>query len=39
MRSWSDQVDELVHDGLYSDALALLETINEALLPDKVTIS
>jgi hypothetical protein len=38
MKPWSEQVDELVRDGLYSDALALLATIDEALLPDKVRI-
>jgi hypothetical protein len=39
MKSWSEQVDELVRDGSYSDALGLLETIDEALLLDKVTVS
>jgi hypothetical protein len=38
MKPWSEQIDELVYDGSYSDALALLETIDEALLPDKVGI-
>ena len=38
MKPWSEQVDELVRDELYSDALALLETIDEALLLDKVRI-
>ena len=36
MKPWSEQVDELVRDESYSDALALLEIIDEALLPDKV---
>ncbi|KIJ98466.1 hypothetical protein K443DRAFT_9137 [Laccaria amethystina LaAM-08-1] len=35
MKSWSEQIDELVLAGKYSDALALLDTIDEALLPDK----
>jgi hypothetical protein len=38
IKPWSEQVDELVRDELYSDALALLETIDEALLLDKVII-
>jgi Vam6/Vps39-like protein vacuolar protein sorting-associated protein 39 len=36
MRPWSEQIDELVIAGQYSDALALLDTIDGALLPDKV---
>jgi len=36
MRPWSEQIDELVIAGQYSDALALLETVDGALLPDKV---
>ena len=36
MKPWSEQIDELVLAGKYSDALALLDTIDEALLPDKV---
>ncbi|KAI0067184.1 hypothetical protein BV25DRAFT_1959388 [Artomyces pyxidatus] len=35
MKSWSDQINELIETGLYSDALALLETIDSAVLPDK----
>ncbi|PCH42287.1 rab guanyl-nucleotide exchange factor [Wolfiporia cocos MD-104 SS10] len=35
MKSWSEQVDELVEGGMYADALALLDTIEEAVLPDK----
>ncbi|KIP04390.1 hypothetical protein PHLGIDRAFT_109638, partial [Phlebiopsis gigantea 11061_1 CR5-6] len=35
MKPWGEQVDELVEAALYSDALALLESIDEALLPDK----
>lgn len=36
MKSWGEQVDELVEVGSYADALALLDTIDAALLPDKV---
>jgi hypothetical protein len=36
MRSWGDQIDELVQRCLYSDALSLLDTVDKALLPDKV---
>jgi len=36
MRSWGDQVDELIHAEKYGEALALLNTIDAALLPDKV---
>jgi hypothetical protein len=36
MRSWEDQIDELVQRGLYSDALSLLDTLDADLLPDKV---
>ncbi|KAF8813359.1 hypothetical protein BYT27DRAFT_7180846 [Phlegmacium glaucopus] len=35
MRPWSEQIDELVIVGQYSDALALLETVDGALLPEK----
>ncbi|KAG1770992.1 vacuolar sorting protein 39 domain 1-domain-containing protein [Suillus occidentalis] len=35
MRSWGDQIDELVQRCLYSDALSLLDTLDKALLPDK----
>ncbi|THH21289.1 hypothetical protein EW146_g228 [Bondarzewia mesenterica] len=35
MRSWGEQLDELVNAGLYSDAIALLDTIDAAVLPDK----
>ncbi|KLO10830.1 hypothetical protein SCHPADRAFT_906559 [Schizopora paradoxa] len=35
MRSWSEQLDELVERESYEDALALLETIDAATLPDK----
>ena len=36
MRPWPEQIDELVTAGQYSDALALLETVDDTLLPDKV---
>jgi hypothetical protein len=36
MKSWAEQVDELVAAGSYVDALALLDTIDQAVLPDKV---
>lgn len=36
MKSWGDQIDELVQRGLYSDALSLLGTLDTVLLPDKV---
>ncbi|TFK35543.1 hypothetical protein BDQ12DRAFT_634973 [Crucibulum laeve] len=35
MKSWVEQIDELVVMGQYADALALLDTIEEAVLPDK----
>ncbi|KAI5122751.1 hypothetical protein M0805_009834 [Coniferiporia weirii] len=35
MKTWGEQVDELVQDGSYPEALALLESIDEATLPDK----
>jgi tetratricopeptide (TPR) repeat protein len=35
MRSWGDQIDELVQRCLYSDALSLLDTLDKTLLPDK----
>jgi hypothetical protein len=37
MRPWADQIDELVTTGQYADALALLDTIDQAVLLDKVT--
>jgi Vam6/Vps39-like protein vacuolar protein sorting-associated protein 39 len=36
MKSWGEQVGELVDAGKYADALALLDTIDAVLLPDKV---
>ncbi|KAG0694684.1 vacuolar sorting protein 39 domain 1-domain-containing protein [Suillus ampliporus] len=35
MRSWGDQIDELVQRCLYSEALLLLDTLDQGLLPDK----
>ncbi|TCD70216.1 Vacuolar morphoproteinsis protein 6 [Steccherinum ochraceum] len=35
MKSWGEQVDELVESEAYSEAIALLETIDTAILPDK----
>jgi hypothetical protein len=37
MNPWSEQIDELVFAGKYSDALALLDSVEEPLLPDKVS--
>ena len=36
MKPWGEQVDELIDAGKYAEALALLDTIDAALLPDKV---
>lgn len=38
MRPWADQIDELVTTGQYADALALLDTIDQAVLLDKVKV-
>ncbi|KII89843.1 hypothetical protein PLICRDRAFT_108036 [Plicaturopsis crispa FD-325 SS-3] len=35
MRPWSEQIDELVQQGAYGDALALLDTVDQTVLPDK----
>ena len=35
MKPWSEQIDELILAGQYSDALVLLESIDESSLPDK----
>ncbi|KAK7044093.1 Vacuolar morphogenesis protein 6 [Paramarasmius palmivorus] len=35
MKPWSEQVDELVESGQYADALKLLDTIDQSVLPDK----
>jgi len=36
MKSWGDQIDELVAAGSYLDALSLLDTLDVAVVPDKV---
>lgn len=38
MKPWGEQVDELIDATNYAEALALLNTIDAALLPDKVHI-
>ncbi|KAH7913588.1 hypothetical protein BJ138DRAFT_1177962 [Hygrophoropsis aurantiaca] len=35
MKSWGEQLDELVQRGAYADALALLDTLDPAILHDK----
>lgn len=35
MPSWSVQIDELVYNGSYEEALSLLESVEDILLPDK----
>ncbi|KAG7089926.1 hypothetical protein E1B28_011558 [Marasmius oreades] len=35
MKPWAEQIDELVQSSQYADALKLLDTIEEAVLPDK----
>lgn len=39
MKPWDQQIDELVLAGHYADALALLETTDEAVLSDKASLS
>jgi hypothetical protein len=36
MKPWNAQLDELVLEGLYIDALALLDKIEDSVLTDKV---
>ena len=36
MKSWVTQLDELVEEQRYAEALSLLETLDQAVLPDKV---
>lgn len=36
MKPWSAQLDELVETGSYTDAIALLARLDQAVLPDKV---
>ncbi|THH09023.1 hypothetical protein EW145_g2303 [Phellinidium pouzarii] len=35
MRTWGEQIDELIEDESYPEALSLLESIDEVTLPDK----
>lgn len=35
MQSWGQQINELVDSGSYVEALALLETVDQAMMPDK----
>ncbi|KAF9448658.1 hypothetical protein P691DRAFT_668993 [Macrolepiota fuliginosa MF-IS2] len=35
MRPWAEQIDELVVDGHYADALELLNVVEDGVLPDK----
>jgi hypothetical protein len=36
MQPWGNQIDELVDNGSYAEALALIETLDDAILQDKV---
>jgi Vam6/Vps39-like protein vacuolar protein sorting-associated protein 39 len=36
MKRWGEQVDELIDAGMYAEALALVNSIDLAVLPDKV---
>ena len=36
MKSWGDQLDELVIAGSYLNALSLLDTLDVAVISDKV---
>lgn len=38
MQSWGAQIDELVDAGAYEEALLLLDTIDVAVLEDKVSL-
>jgi Vam6/Vps39-like protein vacuolar protein sorting-associated protein 39 len=38
MKPWGEQIDELVAVRAYSDALALVNSLDEAMLPDKVRL-
>jgi len=38
MQPWGTQIDELVDSGSYTEALALLDTLDKAVLPDKVGV-
>ena len=36
MKPWNQQIDELVEAGAYADALSLLDSLDAALVADKV---
>ena len=36
MKSWGEQIDELLVAGSYLNALSLLDTLDPAVVPDKV---
>jgi len=36
MKSWGEQIDELVVAGSYLDGLSLLDTLDVTVVPDKV---
>ena len=36
MKSWGEQIDELVVGASYLNALSLLDTLDAAVIPDKV---
>jgi hypothetical protein len=36
MKPWSDQIDELAVHGKYSDALDLLNSLDDSMLADRV---
>lgn len=38
MKPWAEQIDELIQAGQYGDALAFLDTIEDAVLADKVLL-
>jgi Vam6/Vps39-like protein vacuolar protein sorting-associated protein 39 len=38
MRTWVEQIDEMVIAGQYSNALDLLDILDQVVLPDKVNI-
>lgn len=39
MKTWVAQLDELVEEQRYSEALLLLDTLDQAVLPDKVQMT
>lgn len=38
MQPWESQIEELVQDCKYSDALALLDSLEDGAIPDRVTV-